>query len=514
MNAYHLGNLPTHPSNFHLIKQMERWGWEASRAQGEWVEMTPPPNVEASKIKVRPARLKKGNDREKIHEVIKVVAGDPVVFWNGPTPAYEEEVRKAKNARAAERAAKLALKEVPEALPAPVIVPAPVQKTKLSDHRSRPRGYKGDFNTNQVFDAFVANGGPMSKHALVKALGCDETEENWSKAIDSMNYLYSKGALERIKRGVYRVSPGVAHAVRVTHEVHAAPAENGNHLTLVPSPERHEHEEIIEVMDDLSIPEVVEVEPVLKAPAPVVTAPAPKTDQEIDNTIFMVLDMHILHILIEDDCIANYTIECPEADLAKERECASYTETEWPDQIACRCAEISGEDTACEACLDGEHDECAWGTYINDVGPSCRAKPMDECWYAHALKEVGQEMLDFGRNKFELRVPVTLHGGGWEEPIGVDLVKPSSEFDCPVCEGEGQVAVNFGIDSPGKPEIKECPHCKGTGKVLPETLTAIGRAVMNATVLPNGQVQFGLATTAEAQMLLALLKTVLPDGHR
>jgi hypothetical protein len=35
---------------------------------------------------------------------------------------------------------------------------------------------------------------------------------------------------------------------------------------------------------------------------------------------------------------------------------------------------------------------------------------------------------------------------------------------CELCEGEGQVAKNFGIHSPGRPEIMECPACGGDGK--------------------------------------------------
>jgi hypothetical protein len=35
---------------------------------------------------------------------------------------------------------------------------------------------------------------------------------------------------------------------------------------------------------------------------------------------------------------------------------------------------------------------------------------------------------------------------------------------CELCEGEGQVAKNFGIDSPGRPEIVTCPVCDGDGR--------------------------------------------------
>lgn len=129
---------------------------------------------------------------------------------------------------------------------------------------------------------------------------------------------------------------------------------------------------------------------------------------------------HILSIVIEDECIANYTIICP--NEGPERECGSYAEKDWTDAITCRCAEM-GNGTQCEPCAEGYHDECEYGTNINDIGPSCRATPMDECWYAHALKEAGQEMLDFGRNKFEVHIPVMLNGDGWDGPIVVEMVK-------------------------------------------------------------------------------------------
>lgn len=79
-------------------------------------------------------------------------------------------------------------------------------------------------------------------------------------------------------------------------------------------------------------------------------------------------------------------------------------------------------------------------------------------------------------------------------------------MDCPVCEGEGVVAVNFGINSPGRPELRDCFHCAATGQVLPETLVAIGEAVMRAEVLPDGQVKIGHASTSEARMMLMLLR--------
>lgn len=130
---------------------------------------------------------------------------------------------------------------------------------------------------------------------------------------------------------------------------------------------------------------------------------------------------HVLVVSIDDDCIATYDIECPHE--GPDRPCGTYMEKDWPDAITCRCAEI-GDGTQCEGCAEGYHDECAWGTHINDVGPSCRAEPIDECWYAHAVREAGQEMLDFGRSRFQFRFPVELSGAGWDEAIEVSMVGP------------------------------------------------------------------------------------------
>lgn len=35
------------------------------------------------------------------------------------------------------------------------------------------------------------------------------------------------------------------------------------------------------------------------------------------------------------------------------------------------------------------------------------------------------------------------------------------DFVCPLCEDEGVVAVDFGIESTGIPRIEPCPECNG-----------------------------------------------------
>lgn len=128
---------------------------------------------------------------------------------------------------------------------------------------------------------------------------------------------------------------------------------------------------------------------------------------------------HTLSIIIEDEGFASFRVFCHETGAG--RPCGSYTERDWPDAITCRCSDISDQ-PQCEACAEGYHDECEYGEYVPDLGPSCRLQPLDECWYEHAVGELGSEILEFGKGTFELRVPVNLRGGSWEEPIKVSLI--------------------------------------------------------------------------------------------
>jgi DnaJ-class molecular chaperone len=38
---------------------------------------------------------------------------------------------------------------------------------------------------------------------------------------------------------------------------------------------------------------------------------------------------------------------------------------------------------------------------------------------------------------------------------------------CTYCEGYGELAKNFGLNSQGRPQVVECPHCRGTGLAIP-----------------------------------------------
>lgn len=121
------------------------------------------------------------------------------------------------------------------------------------------------------------------------------------------------------------------------------------------------------------------------------------------------IENHTLVVVFEDEYI-DIQIQC--GHTGDDRPCASYSEGTWPNEVACRC-----EDPECP-CRDGEHGECADFGYVDDMGPACRCVPNDECWYTHAVSEVGwRDALSFDR--MEMAVSVKLTGCSFDEPIEV-----------------------------------------------------------------------------------------------
>jgi len=118
---------------------------------------------------------------------------------------------------------------------------------------------------------------------------------------------------------------------------------------------------------------------------------------------------HELVIHIDRDGDVNVTIHCPHTGA--DRPCASWRD----DAESCICT--------CEACVDGEHADCD-SNYIEDIGRKwCDARPLDECWFQHAIATVDwRDMLDFGHEGVQARIPVKLHGNSWEEPIEVEAI--------------------------------------------------------------------------------------------
>ena len=125
------------------------------------------------------------------------------------------------------------------------------------------------------------------------------------------------------------------------------------------------------------------------------------------------MTMHALCVK-NDGGFARFSIECPYPDDDTEKPCATFEEHRWPDSNSCRC-------TALEcSCREGDHYGCVQiDGYIESLGPKCRTIPSGQCWYAHAMNEVGLEL--FG--DFELSPAlVKLTGCSWEDPIDVEPV--------------------------------------------------------------------------------------------
>ena len=120
---------------------------------------------------------------------------------------------------------------------------------------------------------------------------------------------------------------------------------------------------------------------------------------------------HELVIHMTNDGHIHVTIDCPHTGA--DRPCASWRDNAKGESCICTC----------EACIAGEHGDCE-SDHIEDIGTKwCDARPVDECWFQHALATVdGRDMLDFGQEGVQARIPVKLHGGSWEEPIEVTAI--------------------------------------------------------------------------------------------
>lgn len=160
---------------------------------------------------------------------------------------------------------------------------------------------------------------------------------------------------------------------------------------------------------------------------------------------------HVMIITIEDDGHVSFKVECPHTGI--DRPCACFLEGDHTKP--CRCPEI-GDGVRCEPCEDGEHNACAWGRNFDEVGAECQCDPVDECGYQVQIDNIGSEALDFGRGEFVMRVPVTLSGGSWDEPIKV--AKEKLRDICVDCNGAGEV-VN--MDDMGS--LQQCRRCEGEG---------------------------------------------------
>jgi hypothetical protein len=117
---------------------------------------------------------------------------------------------------------------------------------------------------------------------------------------------------------------------------------------------------------------------------------------------------HVLVVHIDRDGYLAVKVECPHTTI--DRPCGTWEEHAKGD--ACRCT--------CGACLAGEHDKCD-SEYVAEVGRKhCQCDPVDQCWFDHAVGEVGTEMLRMPKAGVTFRLPARMTGHGWDEPIDVE----------------------------------------------------------------------------------------------
>jgi hypothetical protein len=129
---------------------------------------------------------------------------------------------------------------------------------------------------------------------------------------------------------------------------------------------------------------------------------------------------HTLRLRADDDGYApTWSIGCPHIHVVDDTatapypvpDCEAWTTTPAANQCICDC----------DDCLDGNHDDCQTD-YVEDVGNKwCQARPTGECFYSHAIREVGTDIMRLVGD-FDAEWKVTLTGNGWEEPIEITEV--------------------------------------------------------------------------------------------
>jgi hypothetical protein len=137
--------------------------------------------------------------------------------------------------------------------------------------------------------------------------------------------------------------------------------------------------------------------------------------------------LHVLVLHIERDGYLNVSVECPYDSI--DRPCGTWQQK--PKGAPCTCA--------CEACAADNHDDCD-SEWIAEVGrKDCQCDPVNECWYNHAVAEVGTEMLRLPKEGLTFRVPAHMFGAGWDDPIDVDPVTLPSTHEVPSMTAHGSV---------------------------------------------------------------------------
>ena len=105
----------------------------------------------------------------------------------------------------------------------------------------------------------------------------------------------------------------------------------------------------------------------------------------------------------------DYDMVCSDPEKCQ----AVYKDGRWETETDCRC-----EDTEC-LCREGDHGDCSeFDGWITEIGPTCRAVPVDGCGLVEWLNAVGEELL-----------------GEWEGvTVEVPIQPDWSSFDGPIFE--------------------------------------------------------------------------------
>lgn len=274
--------VPRHPSNRSLVEKMGEWGWRiVKQGSKRWVLEAP---YGDGRVEVMPPALHEANPTSVFLDVYRLTsAGDPELFWRGPSrlaidmlnehllakkkekQAREAAEREKQAAVAAERAAaapapptsvsNLRPVVVPSATPTPEPTPEPTP-TVVFVTRPYTKG-----RTSSVLDAVNASPRAMTIRQVASRIGLDVSDPGeHRRLIQALSGLAREGKITRPAKGVYRRLATYAEAV--TPAAPAAPE-------LQPAPQ------------EVAVP----------TSQPVEAPPAPAAAESVDDVIEAVLDL-------------------------------------------------------------------------------------------------------------------------------------------------------------------------------------------------------------------------------
>ena len=243
--------VPRHPSNRSLVEKMGEWGWRiVKQGSKRWVLEAP---YGDGRVEVMPPALHEANPTSVFLDVYRLTsAGDPELFWRGPSrlaidmlnehllakkkekQAREAAEREKQAAVAAERAAAAPapptsvsnlkppgqLVVVPTA--APKAEPTPEPPTVVFVTRPYTKG-----RTSSVLDAVNASPRSMTIRQVASRIGLDVSDPGeHRRLIQSLSALAREGKITRPAKGVYRrLAKDVTPAAPAAPEVQPAPQE-------------------------------------------------------------------------------------------------------------------------------------------------------------------------------------------------------------------------------------------------------------------------------------------------